>query len=171
MDTPVKLVLAGGSSHSNSYVKRLRAQQSDRIRILEWVSGGALDGLLTNAMLFVLPSDLEGMRWPCWMPWVRVFGVSRQRYSENRENYLWTVPALHFRIATGPTWNECYGCWFPSQTSGSCRSQGQRKSLVPLSMGKVAREVESQYLALTGRDTVKKPATSVQTADYRHRAA
>ena len=27
MDTPVKLVLAGGSSHSDSYVKRLRAQQ------------------------------------------------------------------------------------------------------------------------------------------------
>ena len=37
--------------------------------------------------------------------------------------------------------------------------------------GKVAREVESHYLALTGRDTVKKPAASVQAADYRHRAA
>jgi len=37
--------------------------------------------------------------------------------------------------------------------------------------GKVAREVESQYLALTGRDNVKKPAASVRTPDYRHRAA
>ena len=61
MDTPVKLVLAGGSSHSDAYVKQLRQHQSDRVRILDWVSGEALDELLTNAMLFVLPSDLEGL--------------------------------------------------------------------------------------------------------------
>ena len=29
--------------------------------MLDWVSGGTLDELLTNAMLFVLPSDLEGL--------------------------------------------------------------------------------------------------------------
>jgi glycosyltransferase involved in cell wall biosynthesis len=29
--------------------------------MLDWVSGEALDELLTNAMLFVLPSDLEGL--------------------------------------------------------------------------------------------------------------
>jgi glycosyltransferase involved in cell wall biosynthesis len=29
--------------------------------MLSWVSGEALDELLTNAMLFVLPSDLEGL--------------------------------------------------------------------------------------------------------------
>jgi len=61
MDTPVKLVLAGGSSHSDAYVKRLRQHQSDRVRVLDWVSGEALDELLTNAMLFVLPSDMEGL--------------------------------------------------------------------------------------------------------------
>jgi glycosyltransferase involved in cell wall biosynthesis len=61
MDTPVKLVLAGGSSHSDAYVKNLRAQQSDHISVLDWMSGEALDELLTNAMLFVLPSDLEGL--------------------------------------------------------------------------------------------------------------
>jgi glycosyltransferase involved in cell wall biosynthesis len=61
IDTPVKLVLAGGSSHSDAYVERLRRQQSDRIRVLDWVSGEALDELLTNAALFVLPSDLEGL--------------------------------------------------------------------------------------------------------------
>ena len=61
LNTPVKLVLAGGSSHSDAYTRQLRAHQSDRIRILDWVSGEALDELLTNAMLFVLPSDLEGL--------------------------------------------------------------------------------------------------------------
>ena len=29
--------------------------------MLDWVSGEALDELLTNAMLFVLPSDMEGL--------------------------------------------------------------------------------------------------------------
>ena len=43
------------------YAKRLRRHQSDRIRVLDWVSGEALDELPTNAMLFVLPSDLEGL--------------------------------------------------------------------------------------------------------------
>ena len=61
MDTPVKLVLAGGSSHSEAYTRRLRQHQSDKVRVLDWVSGEALDELLTNAMLFVLPSDLEGL--------------------------------------------------------------------------------------------------------------
>ncbi|HUJ95565.1 MAG TPA: glycosyltransferase family 4 protein [Terriglobales bacterium] len=61
IETQVKLVLAGGSSHSNEYVRRLRQRQNERIRLLDWQSGKALDELLTNAMLFVLPSDLEGM--------------------------------------------------------------------------------------------------------------
>jgi len=31
------------------------------MRFLDWVAGDALDELLTNAMLFVLPSDIEGL--------------------------------------------------------------------------------------------------------------
>ncbi|HEX8816767.1 MAG TPA: glycosyltransferase family 4 protein [Terriglobales bacterium] len=61
LQTPVKLVLAGGSSHTNSYVEALRLHAGERIAFLDWVSGDALNELLTNAMLFVLPSDLEGM--------------------------------------------------------------------------------------------------------------
>lgn len=61
LQTPVKLVLAGGSSHSGAYQNALRKHQSDRIRLLDWVSGEALDEFLTHAMLFVLPSDLEGL--------------------------------------------------------------------------------------------------------------
>ena len=59
--TSVKLVLAGGSSHSRSYVQQLHRHRSDRIIFVDWVSGAALDELLTNAMLFVLPSDMEGL--------------------------------------------------------------------------------------------------------------
>ena len=61
IQTPVKLVLAGGSSHSDAYAGELRNRQSGNILCLDWVSGDALDELLTNAMLFVLPSDIEGL--------------------------------------------------------------------------------------------------------------
>jgi glycosyltransferase involved in cell wall biosynthesis len=59
--TPVKLVLAGGSSHSDAYAGELCNRQNENIRFLDWVSGDTLDELLTNAMLFVLPSDIEGL--------------------------------------------------------------------------------------------------------------
>ena len=61
ISTEVKLVLAGGSSYSDDYAAALRRHESDRVRILHWVSGDDLEELLTNAMLFVLPSDLEGL--------------------------------------------------------------------------------------------------------------
>jgi glycosyltransferase involved in cell wall biosynthesis len=61
LDTPAKLVLAGGSSHTNAYVDELRKHQSESVLFLDWVHGPALDELLTNAALFVLPSDLEGL--------------------------------------------------------------------------------------------------------------
>ena len=61
LDTRAKLVLAGGSSYTNAYVDKLRQHQSDKILFLDWVHGPALDELLTNAALFVLPSDLEGL--------------------------------------------------------------------------------------------------------------
>lgn len=59
--TDVKLVLAGGSSYSDAYSQELRRHRTSRILLLDWVSGAALEELLTNAMLFVLPSDLEGL--------------------------------------------------------------------------------------------------------------
>ena len=60
-DTRVKLALAGGSSYSDKYADQLRTHQSRNIRVLDWLSGHALDELIVNAMLFVLPSDVEGL--------------------------------------------------------------------------------------------------------------
>jgi glycosyltransferase involved in cell wall biosynthesis len=59
--TDMKLVLVGGSSHSDAYVESLRRHQSERICFLPWASGVTLEELLSNAALFVLPSDLEGL--------------------------------------------------------------------------------------------------------------
>lgn len=61
LDTDVKLVMAGASSYCDAYSQQLRTHGSDRIRMFEWVTGETLDELLTNAMIFVLPSDLEGL--------------------------------------------------------------------------------------------------------------
>lgn len=61
LNTDVKLVLAGASSYCDEYSRRLHEHASDQILILNWVSGAALDELLTNAMIFVLPSDMEGL--------------------------------------------------------------------------------------------------------------
>jgi len=59
--TSMNLVLAGGSSHSDAYVQSLRRHESEQIRFLPWVSGTDLEELLSNAALFVLPSELEGL--------------------------------------------------------------------------------------------------------------
>jgi glycosyltransferase involved in cell wall biosynthesis len=61
IDSTMKLVLAGGSSHSDAYVQGLRRHESARIRFLPWISGNDLEELLSNAAVFVLPSELEGL--------------------------------------------------------------------------------------------------------------
>jgi glycosyltransferase involved in cell wall biosynthesis len=61
LNTDIKLVLAGASSFCQEYSRELRTYAGERIKMLDWVSGETLDELLTNAMLFVLPSDLEGL--------------------------------------------------------------------------------------------------------------
>ena len=61
LKTSAKLVFAGGSSYSDPYVKKMHDCKNDNIVFPGWVSGHSLDELLTHAMLFVLPSDLEGL--------------------------------------------------------------------------------------------------------------
>lgn len=59
LETPVKLVLAGGSTYAGSYAARLRQDRSDKVRIFDWASVDDLRQLLDHAMLFVLPSQVE----------------------------------------------------------------------------------------------------------------
>ncbi|HYH05071.1 MAG TPA: glycosyltransferase family 4 protein [Bacillota bacterium] len=61
--TDKKLVIAGGSSHSDDYVSRLRkmADGNSNIIFIGNVQGKVLQELYSNAYLYVLPSDLEGM--------------------------------------------------------------------------------------------------------------
>jgi len=59
----VKLVIAGGSSHTTDYVQQLHdmAEGCESILFTGFVQGQVLDELFSNAFLYVLPSDLEGM--------------------------------------------------------------------------------------------------------------
>ena len=61
--TDKKLVIAGGSSHSKEYANSLEelASGDDRIIFTHFVQGRKLEELFSNAYLFVLPSDVEGM--------------------------------------------------------------------------------------------------------------
>jgi glycosyltransferase involved in cell wall biosynthesis len=61
--TDKKLVIAGGSSNTDEYVAELKEQAKDDERILftGFVQGRLLEELYSNAYVYVLPSDLEGM--------------------------------------------------------------------------------------------------------------
>lgn len=63
IDTDKKLVIAGGCSHSQEYIERIKAMavQDSRIIMTDFVSGQCLEELYSNAYVFVQPSDVEGM--------------------------------------------------------------------------------------------------------------
>ena len=63
LDTDVRLVIAGGSSHTDEYAEQVHelAAGDDRVVMPGWVYGDAKAQLLANARAFVLPSLLEGL--------------------------------------------------------------------------------------------------------------
>ena len=63
VSTDKKLVIAGGSSDSDGYVKQLHelAKDDSRIIFTGFVQGRELEELYSNAYVYCLPSELEGM--------------------------------------------------------------------------------------------------------------
>ena len=63
VETDKKLVIAGGSSDTDSFMEELKelAKGDDRILFTGFVQGAMLDELYSNAYIYTLPSDLEGM--------------------------------------------------------------------------------------------------------------
>lgn len=61
--TDKKLVIAGGSSDTDDFTNELKAMAKDDSRIIftDFIQGKELDELYSNAYLYTLPSDLEGM--------------------------------------------------------------------------------------------------------------
>lgn len=63
VNTDKKLVIAGGSSDTESFMDELKemAESDERILFTGFVQGQVLDELYSNAYVYTLPSDLEGM--------------------------------------------------------------------------------------------------------------
>lgn len=61
--TSKKLVIAGGASHTNDYLEKIKKMVEDDERILMtgFVQGEELEELFSNCYLYCLPSDIEGM--------------------------------------------------------------------------------------------------------------
>lgn len=63
VNTDKKLVIAGGSSDTNTFADELKelAKDDNRILFTGFVEGQELEELYSNAYIYTLPSDLEGM--------------------------------------------------------------------------------------------------------------
>ena len=63
VNTYKKLVIAGGTSNTDEFIKEIKemAINDKRIIFTGFVQGKLLDELYSNAYIYILPSDLEGM--------------------------------------------------------------------------------------------------------------
>ena len=61
--TDKKLVISGGASHTNDYLKKIKEMVKDNPNIIMtgFVQGRELEELYSNCALYCLPSDIEGM--------------------------------------------------------------------------------------------------------------
>jgi glycosyltransferase involved in cell wall biosynthesis len=151
IDTRMKLVMAGASSYCDDYSRKLRTHASDRIRMLDWVSGEVLDELLTNAAIFVLPSDLEGLSLALLDAMGAGICVLASDVPENREvvdgagfifergNVMDLAERLRFLIAN-PSVREAAG----KTAKDRVREQYQWK--------KIASEIEKTYFEILNRN-------------------
>ncbi len=61
--TDKKLVIAGGASHTNDYLKKIKemVKNNPNIIMTGFVQGKELEELYSNCFMYCLPSDIEGM--------------------------------------------------------------------------------------------------------------
>lgn len=164
--TDVKLVLAGASSYCDDYSRDLRTHAGDRVKILDSVSGDMLDELLTNAMLFVLPSEMEGLSLALLDAMGAGLCVLASDLPENREavmdaGYTFRrgdaadlADRLRFLIAN-PAVREAAG--------RSARARVLEHYLWP----KITQEIERAYFQILGWEqaTTKKPSLSANDTE------
>jgi glycosyltransferase involved in cell wall biosynthesis len=62
LDTDLKLVIAGGTGHTDQYVQTLKIMSGNKnIIFTGYVSGDMKEELFSNAYIYVLPSEIEGL--------------------------------------------------------------------------------------------------------------
>jgi glycosyltransferase involved in cell wall biosynthesis len=150
----VKLVMAGASSYCDEYSRELRTHANDRIRMLDWVSGETLDELLTNAMIFVLPSDLEGLSLALLDAMGAGLCVLTSDVPENRE----VVDGAGFTFKRGDVADLAERLRFlianPAVREAAGKS-ARRRIEQEYQWQKIAEEIESAYLGMLDRKLSK----------------
>ncbi len=167
LQTDVKLVLAGPSSYCDDYSRQLRSHAGDRIKILDWVSGSDLDELLTNAMLFVLPSDIEGLSLALLDAMGAGLCVVTSDVPENRE----AVEGAGFTFRRGDAADLAERLQFLIANPAVREAAGQaakRRIREQYQWPGIAQQVERVYFEMMGWNgtgsSVKKPSGRVTTA-------
>lgn len=159
IDSNVKLVLAGGTSYPDAYQRELLTHASDRIRIMAWVSGNDLDELLSNAMIFVLPSDMEGLSLALLDAMGAGLCVLASDVPENRE----AVEAAGFTFRRGDVDDLRDRLRFliaNPQVREAAGKAARKRVEEEYQWDKISREIEQTYLELLGLDSPigKKPS-------------
>jgi len=165
IETDVKLVMAGASSYCDDYSRQIRQHASDRIRILDWVSGETLDELLTNAMIFVLPSDMEGLSLALLDAMGAGLCVLTSDVPENRE----VVEGAGFTFARGDASDLAERLRFLIANPAAREAAGRmaRKRIeTDYQWPKIAHDIENTYFKILGRrlDAAPKKQTGRATA-------
>jgi len=154
LETDAKLVMAGASSYCDEYSRELRTHASDRIRMLKCVSGETLDERLTNTMIFVLPSDLEGLSLALLDAMGAGLCVLTSDVPENRE----VVDGAGFTFQRGNAADLADRLRFlianPSVREAAGRTARKRIE-DHYQWQKIAEEIERTYLKILGKDLPK----------------
>jgi glycosyltransferase involved in cell wall biosynthesis len=164
--TSAKLAMAGTSSYCDEYSRELRSHASECIKIMGAVSGDDLDVLLTNAMLFVLPSDLEGLSLALLDAMGAGLCVLTSDIPENRE----AIQGAGFTFRRGDMAGLTERMQFLLANPAVREAAGQaarRRISEHYQWSKVAENTERVYFQVMGRDlleSAKKPSVSVQSA-------
>jgi glycosyltransferase involved in cell wall biosynthesis len=130
------------------------------------VSGDDLDVLLTNAMLFVLPSDLEGLSLALLDAMGAGLCVLTSDIPENRE----AIQGAGFTFRRGDMAGLTERMQFLLANPAVREAAGQaarRRISEHYQWSKVAENTERVYFQVMGRDlleSAKKPSVSVQSA-------
>lgn len=176
IEADVQLVMAGASSYCDDYSRELRQHAGDQIRILDWVSGETLDELLTNAMIFVLPSDMEGLSLALLDAMGAGLCVLTSDVPENRE----VVEGAGFTFVRGDAADLAERLRFlianPAVREAAGRTARKRIE-ADYQWAKIAQEIESTYFKILGRASNAAPkkqtarATAVGQGEAKRRAS
>ncbi|HZC24652.1 MAG TPA: glycosyltransferase family 4 protein, partial [Candidatus Binatia bacterium] len=174
IETDATLVMAGAASYCDEYSRELRRHAGERIRMLDWVWGEALDELLTNAMIFVLPSEMEGLSLALLDAMAAGRCVLASDVPENRE----AVEGAGFVFRCGDAQDLAerlrYLMANPAVREAAGKAAAKRVRERYLWQG-ISETIEQAYFELCGRKSVevmpKKPGSRQKVSEHGRRRA